>query len=99
MKKFTIALLLLMSFLTMLVISNPGHAAVDKVILRIEGMTWASWPLIVKKALEGLEGVEKANISFREKRGEVFFDPDKVTETDMVKKVKQIGFRATVLEK
>lgn len=39
MKKFPIALLLLMSFLTMLVISNPGHAATEKVILQIDGMT------------------------------------------------------------
>ncbi len=39
MKKFPIALLLLMSFLTMLVISTPGQAATDKVTLQIEGMT------------------------------------------------------------
>ncbi len=53
--------------------------------------------MIIKKALEGLEGVEKANISFRKKRGEVFFDPDKVTETEIVNQVNRIGFKAKMI--
>jgi copper chaperone CopZ len=55
--------------------------------------------LIIKRALEGLEGVEKASISFMKKRGEVFFDPDKVSETVIVNKVNEIGFSAKVIEK
>ena len=54
--------------------------------------------MIVKKALEGLEGVEKASVSYLEKRGEVFFDPDKVSETVIVNKVNEIGFSAKVIE-
>ena len=88
-----------MTFLAMLAISAPGHAATDKAILQIEGMTWAAWPLIIKKALEGLEGVERADISYKTKRGEVFFDPDKVNEATIVEKVNQIGFKAKVVEK
>jgi copper chaperone CopZ len=53
--------------------------------------------LVIKKALEGLEGVEKARISFKAKRGEVIYDADKVTQTDIVNKVNQIGFRAEVI--
>lgn len=55
--------------------------------------------MIIKKALEGLKGVEKAKISFRKKRGEVFFDPDKVGKTEIVNEVNKIGFRAKVIEK
>ena len=55
--------------------------------------------MIVKKALEGLEGVEKANISYSKKSGEVFFDPDKVSEKEIVDRVNQTGFRARVIEK
>jgi copper chaperone CopZ len=54
--------------------------------------------LIVKKALEGLEGVEKASVSFLEKRGEVIFDPNKVSETVIVNKVNEIGFSAKVIK-
>ena len=54
--------------------------------------------MIIKKALEGLEGVEKAKVSFKTKRGEVFFDPDKVSETGIVNKVNQVGFKAKVIE-
>lgn len=54
--------------------------------------------MIVKKALEGLEGVEKANISYDTKRGEVLYNPEKVSEADIVNKVNQIGFKANVIE-
>lgn len=53
----------------------------------------------MKKALEGLDGVSKAKISFKEKRGEVSFDSTKVNEKVIVEKVNQVGFRATVMEK
>ncbi len=79
-------------------ISVPGNAVTDNVILQIDGMTWVAWPVIVKKALEGLEGVEKANISYSKKKGEVFFDPDKVTEKEIVNKVNEVGFKAKVIE-
>ncbi len=74
------------------------HAVTEKVILQIEGMTWEAWPLVIKKALERLEGIEKANISFKKKRGDVFFDPDKVSEAGIVNKVNRIGFKAKVID-
>jgi Cu+-exporting ATPase len=54
--------------------------------------------LIIKKALEGLDGVEKATVSFEKKRGEVSYNPDKIGETDIINKVKEVGFMAKVLE-
>ena len=54
--------------------------------------------MIVKKALEGLDGVEKATISYEQKRGEVSYNPDKVGETDIINKVKEVGFMAKVLD-
>ncbi len=91
-------LLLLMVFLSTLIFSFPAYAESEKVMLHIEGMVWAAWPLIVKKALEGLDGVEKATISYEEKRGEVSYDSEKVGETDIIDKVKQVGFMAKVIE-
>jgi len=42
--------------------------------------------------------VEKAKISFSKKRGEVLFDPEKVSEKNIVNKVNEVGFRARVVE-
>lgn len=70
----------------------------DKVILQIEGMTWAVWPLIIRKALEGLDGVEKASISYSKRKGEVFYDPAKVAEQEIVDKINQTGFSAKVID-
>ncbi len=42
--------------------------------------------------------MEKANISFSKKRGEVLFDPEKVSEKNIVNKVNEVGFRARVVE-
>jgi mercuric ion binding protein len=99
MKRFSMALMLLTTFLAMLITPNPAYAVTNKVILQIEGMTWAAWPLIAKKALEGLDGVKEASISFKTKKGEVYFDPDKVSESEIANKVNQIGFKANVIEK
>jgi len=87
-----------MMFLSTLIFSFPAYAESEKVMLHIEGMVWAAWPVIVKKALEGLDGVEKATISYEQKRGEVSYNPDKVGETDIINKVKEVGFMAKVLD-
>jgi len=81
-----------------MVVSTAGVAVTNKVVLQIEGMSWPTWPLIIKRALEGLEGVEKASVSFLKKRGEVIFDPNKVSETVIVNKVNEIGFSAKVIK-
>ncbi len=82
----------------MLVVSTSSLAVTNKLILQIDGMTWPAWPLIIEKALEGLEGVEKASISFFKSKGEVYFDPDKVSADGIVNKVNQIGFKAKLIE-
>jgi copper chaperone CopZ len=43
--------------------------------------------------------VEKVKISFWRRRGEVFFDPEKVSVSEIVNKVNQVGFKAEVIEK
>ncbi len=98
MKKFSATFIILTLAFTLVMVFTPVYALTDKVVLRIEGMTWATWPFIIRKALEGLEGVEKASISFSKKRGEVFFDPAKVSEKNIVNKVNELGFRARVVE-
>jgi copper chaperone CopZ len=52
---------------------------------------------VVKKALDGLEGVNEATVSFKEKRADVLYDPAQVTVEDMVKAIRRVGFRARLI--
>ncbi|MFQ5962160.1 MAG: cation transporter [Candidatus Methylomirabilales bacterium] len=51
---------------------------------------------MVKRALEGLDGVEKAEVSFSRAEARVEYDPQKVTIEDMIQKVRDSGFEASI---
>jgi len=51
---------------------------------------------VVKKALEGLKGVNRANVSLREKEAVVAFDSEQVTVGQMMDAVARAGFQASV---
>ncbi len=48
----------------------------------------------MRRALEGLNGVKKAEVSFSEKKAIVYFEEGKATVDEMVRAVKGVGFRA-----
>ena len=50
----------------------------------------------VKKALEGLKGVSRADVSLRAKEAVVTFDPAEVTVSQMIGAVDRLGFRAAL---
>lgn len=54
--------------------------------------------MIITKALEGLDGVKQAKVSYANKRGEVRYDPAKITPKQIEDKVNQIGFKAKLME-
>ncbi|NNG06702.1 MAG: hypothetical protein HKM90_03130 [Desulfobacteraceae bacterium] len=41
--------------------------------------------------------MKKAVISYKKQRGEVYFQPNRVTESQIVAKINEIGFKASVL--
>jgi len=49
----------------------------------------------VRRALEGLNGVKKAEVSFRKKEAIVYFEEGKASIEEMVRAVGKVGFRAT----
>lgn len=51
---------------------------------------------MVKRALEGLKGVSRAEVSFQAREARVTFDPDQVSVDDLVRAVDRVGFRASV---
>ncbi|MFQ5658218.1 MAG: cation transporter [Candidatus Methylomirabilales bacterium] len=52
---------------------------------------------MVKRALEGLDGVEKAEVSLSRGEARVSYDPQKVGVEAMIEAVKKAGFQASRL--
>ena len=50
----------------------------------------------VKKALEGLKGVNRADVNLKAKEAVVTFDPAQVTVEKMIEAVDRLGFRAAL---
>ena len=51
---------------------------------------------MVKRVLDGLKGVSRAEVSFRDKEARVSFDPALVTVEQLIEAVKNAGFRASL---
>lgn len=49
---------------------------------------------MVKRALEGLKGVQRADVSFRNKEARVTYEPEEVTVDQLIDVVNRSGFRA-----
>lgn len=52
---------------------------------------------MVKRALEGLDGVENAGVSLGGGEARVKYDPQKVTVEAMIEAARKAGFQATPL--
>ncbi len=52
--------------------------------------------MTVKRALEGLKGVQRAEVSFRDKEARVTFDPTQVTVRQLIAAVARSGFDASL---
>jgi mercuric transport protein len=79
-----------------LLLAHAALGAPSTVVLAVEGMTWGSWPVTVKRALEGLKGVLRAEVSFRDKQARVTFDRDQVSVEQLIDAVNRLGFRASL---
>ena len=51
---------------------------------------------MVRRALEGLKGVSRADVSFRDKEARVTFGAAQVTVDQLIEAVRRAGFRATL---
>lgn len=65
----------------------------ERIDLPIVGMTCASCASGIQNGLSELPGVDKANVNFATSKATVQFNPEKVNSEDLVKSVKQSGYR------
>lgn len=89
MKKF--ALLFLLS-----VLSLGAFAKQHTVILEVPTMNCVTCPITVKKALQQVEGVSKAKVTFEDKLAVVTFDDEKTTVKKLTEATKNAGYPSLV---
>ena len=70
----------------------------EKVTLKIEGMTESCCAPIIEDALLNTNGVKKASVRFEDAEALVEFEADKVTTEQLIEVVKKLGYRASVKE-
>jgi len=71
---------------------NPA-AKTSVVTLPVEGMTCASCVNTIEGALNKAEGVAKAVVNFATEKATIEFDPQTLTESDLVKIIEGTGYR------
>jgi mercuric ion binding protein len=67
-------------------------AALETVALEVGNLFCVTCPYIVKRALEGTTGVISADVSFREKRARVTYDPSRVEVAALIKATTEMGY-------
>ena len=79
---------------------SPGPtrtAFLQTVNLKVENMWCASCPIIVRRALERVDGVSKARVSFRSKTATVAFDPARCDVAKLIAASAAYGFPSSVI--
>lgn len=75
-----------------LVLIAPAWASPETVILNVSGMTCATCPITVKKALEKVPGVSKVEVRYEKKQVLVTFDDVKTNTDALVKATTNAGY-------
>lgn len=77
-------------------LSAPAWAATQTVTLLVPGVTCASCPITIKKALTKVEGVENIEINLEKKEALVTFDNAKTTVEALLEATKNAGYPSTI---
>ncbi len=79
--------------------SAPVLAAAKTATLSVPGMTCASCPITVKKALNKVEGVEKIEVSLEKKEAVVTFDDAKTNARALMEATKNAGYPSSLVKR
>lgn len=79
-----------------LLLASPLWAAPKTVTLAIPGMTCATCPITVKKALTKVAGVTKVDVNLDKLQAVVTFDDAKTTVAALTKATTDAGYPSTV---
>ncbi|MFD1335628.1 heavy metal translocating P-type ATPase [Oceanobacillus iheyensis] len=68
---------------------------IEKVDLDISGMTCAACSNRIEKVLNKMDGVKDATVNLTTETGSIYYYPDLILESDLLNKIKKIGYEAT----
>ena len=88
------ALLLVVVLALTLSVAAFSENKVQKVNIKVEGMTCQGCVDKVKSALQKVEGVKEAEVSLKDNLALVTFDADKTNEKELRKAISSSGFKA-----
>jgi periplasmic mercuric ion binding protein len=77
-------------------LATPAWAATKTVTLSVPGMTCAACPITVKKALSKVDGVRKAEVSFKTLEAVVTFDDARTNAEALTKATASAGYPSSV---
>jgi mercuric ion binding protein len=80
-------------------VSASALAAPQTVTLEVSRMACPLCPITVRKALEKVDGVVKADVSFDKKEAVVTFDDAKTNEQELMKATRNAGFPSSIKPK
>lgn len=80
----------------LLLLAGPAWAAPRTVTLAVPGMTCATCPITVKKALTKVTGVTKVDVDLDKLQAVVTFDDAKTTVAALTKATTDAGYPSTV---
>lgn len=80
----------------LLILTGPAWAAPQVVTLAVPGMTCATCPITVKKALTKVAGVTKVDVNLDTLQAKVTFDDAKTTVSALTKATTDAGYPSTV---
>ncbi|WP_339635177.1 cation transporter [uncultured Sneathiella sp.] len=66
--------------------------------LKVSNMYCAACPTIVRRTLEDVDGVVKADVSYRTKQATVTFDPTKSSSSQLTAAVSDLGYPASIIK-
>lgn len=89
MKRLATVLILGLAF------SAPTWAAIKTVSLAVPGMTCATCPITVKRALNKVDGVTKVEVSYEKKEAVVTFDDAKTAVKTLTDATTNAGYPST----
>lgn len=80
-------------------VRDLGYTVVtEKAEFDLTGMTCAACATRIEKGLNKLDGVVKANVNLALEKASVEYNPSNLAKSDIIKKVKALGYGATVKE-
>ena len=80
----------------LLLLASPAWAAPKTITLAVPGMTCATCPITVKKALTRVTGVTKVDVDLDNLQAVVTFDDAKTTVAALTKATTDAGYPSTV---